>query len=375
MAPSPRLSVLLIVLVGVAALQPAAGQSDRSLTLTGTVVDAETDSALSGAHVFISRSMIGTTTDEDGSFRLTDVPLGASRLYVSMLGYENKAIDLHHQEERTLTFSFQLEPEVIEADPVSVTAERDEEWYERLRRFERLFIGESKLAERCTLRNPEVLRFETKWWGKFEASAQKPLVIENRALGYKLTYFLKEFEVRGDVIRWDGEPFFAPLTPQDSMEAHRWRQNRIDAYHGSSRHFLQALLDDQVEEEEFQISRLPRADAHRFINRADKLPVGRDRILEPGPDSTHLLNVRGRLEVIYRGESESEAYLDWAKNQNRSPRDYQTSQIELNQRPIHIDPHGEIVEPYGATLYQYFAFTRRMAQLLPREYRPPSSHE
>lgn len=374
MARPSRLSVLLVAIVGVVALQTVAGQSERSLTLTGSVVDADTDAPLSGAHVFISRSMIGTTTDEEGSFRLTDVPLGASRLYVSMLGYENKAIDLHHQEERTLTFSFKLEPEVIEADPVSVTAERDEEWYERLRRFKRHFIGESKLAEKCTLRNPEVLRFETKWWGKFEASAQKPLVIENRALGYKLTYFLKEFEVRGDVIRWDGDPFFTPLTPQDSIEARRWKKNRIDAYRGSLRHFLQTLLDDRIEEEEFQIQRLPRANAHRFISRADKLPVGRDRILDPGPDSTHLLNVRGRLEVIYRGEPESEAYLDWAQNLHRSPRDYQTSQIELNQRPIHIDPHGEIVEPYGATLYQYFAFTRRMAQLLPREYRPSASH-
>lgn len=372
MARLGRLSVLLLAVAVFAALQPASGQSDRSLTLKGSVVDAETEAPLSGAHVFISRSMIGTTTDEEGNFRLSEIPPGASRLYVSMLGYENEAVDLHLQEEQTLSLTFRLDPKVIEAEPVSVTAERDEEWYERLRRFERLFIGESKLAERCTLRNPEALRFETKWWGKFEAKAQEPLVIENRALGYELTFYLKEFEVRGDIIRWDGEPLFSPLSPRDSTEARRWRQNRIDAYRGSLRHFLQALLDDRVEEEEFEVYRLPRASAFRNVNRADRIPAGRDYILESGPDSTHLLSVIDRLEIIYRGEAESEAYLDWAQTPHRRPRDYQTSQIKLNERPIHIDPNGEIVEPYGATLYQYFAFTRRMAELLPHEYRPPS---
>lgn len=370
-----RLSLLLVLFVGLVASPPVAAQSDREITITGSVLNAETGAPLSGAHVFISRSTIGTTTDEEGNFRLTGIPLGAQRLYVSMLGYKNEALDLHQQEERSLSVTFRLDPEVIQVDPISVTAERDEEWNERLRRFERLFIGESERADECTLLNPEVLRFETKWWGKFEASAEEPLIIENRALGYKLTYFLEEFEVRGDIVRWDGEPLFEPLTPEDSAEAHRWANNRLDAYRGSLRHFLQALLHDQVEEEQFDMYRLPRANAFRYTSRADRVPTSRDRILKPGPDSTHLLNVRGRLEVIYRGDPESEAYLEWAQVNRRRTRDYQTSQIELNERPIHIDPYGKIVEPYGATLYRYFAFTLRMAELLPREYRPPEESE
>lgn len=366
-----RLSVLLLSLVVLCGPSPATGQGNA--TITGAVMDAETEAPLEGAHVFISHSMTGTTTNEDGSFRLTDVPPGTKRLYVSMLGYENQALDLPPQQESPLTFTFRLESEVIEVDPISVTAERDEEWYERLRRFERLFIGESKRAEQCTLLNPEALRFETKWWGKFEASAQEPLVIENRALGYRLTYFLEEFEVRGDIVRWDGEPLFHPLSPEDSAEARRWRKHRRDAYRGSIRHFLRALLEDRVEEEQFDMYRLPRASAFRSVHRADRLPVNRSRLLDPGPDSTYEFNVRGRLEVIYRGQPESDAYLKWADAEHRGPRDAQTSQIELNERPIHIDPYGEIVEPYGATLYQYFAFTRRMAELLPREYRLPES--
>lgn len=365
-----RFTALLLLLMGIILPFPTAAQTGSAVTVVGRVVGAESNEPLSRTHVFIPRSMSGTTTDSTGRFRMKDVSLGSKRLYVSRIGYKDKAFDLRPEPGRTLTYTVRLEKKVIEGPAVTVSGERSEEWYERLRRFKRLFIGESGYAQRCTLVNPEVLRFEKKWWGKFEASAQEPLVIENRALGYRLTYFLKEFEERGNVVRWDGEPLFEALTPEDSLQRAQWRKNRLQAYRGSLRHFLRALLDGRLKEEQFEVYRLPRASAFRHVGRADRLPTSRSRLIEPGPDSTYLFDARDRIEVIYRGEPESEAYLEWADIHRRSPREYQTSRIELNQHPIHIDPYGEIVEPYGATLYRHFGFTVRMAELLPREYSP-----
>lgn len=359
------------LLVGPSVVGTAPAQPSQTGTLVGRVLDAESSAPLGGTHVFIARSMKGTVTDSTGRFRLEDVPPGPKRLHISRVGHANRTVNLDVAPGRTVTFTFRLEEEVLQGPTVTVSAERDEEWYERLDRFKRLFIGESPLADDCTLVNPEVLRFENSWWGKFEALAEEPLVIENRALGYRLKYFLKEFEERGPVVRWDGDPLFTPLTPEDSAEAAQWRKRRLRAYRGSLRHFLQSLLDDRVEEEQFGMYRIPRATAFRHLNRADRIPVDRDDILEPGPDSTYLFNVSGRLEVLYHGEPESEGYIEWADRERRSPRDHQTSQIELNEGPIHVDRYGEFVEPYGATLYQYFAYTVRMAALLPREYEPP----
>jgi len=362
--------VLLAAILG--AVAPCAvAQPSQAGTVRGRVLDAETNAPLPGTHVFIVQSMNGTVTDSTGRFRLDEVPSGVKRLYMSRVGYANKAVTFRPIPDRTQVLTLRLKPEVLESPPVTVSAERDEEWYERLDQFKRLFVGASAYAEKCTFVNPEVLRFEEKWWGKFKARAEKPVIIENRALGYRLTYFLKEFEESGPMVRWDGEPLFAPLTPRDSSEAARWRKNRREAYRGSLRHFLRALLDDRLEEEQFDLYRLPRADAFRRTSRADRLPTSRDRILEPAPDSTTLLDAWDRLEIIYRGEPESEAYLEWADITRRAPRDHQTSQIELNEHPIHIDPDGKIVEPYGATLHRYFAFTTRMSNLLPREYEPP----
>jgi hypothetical protein len=350
-------------------LLPCVAQPRGDIEISGRVVGDSTGAPLSSAHVFLSGSVLGTTTDDNGQFRLENVPSGATRLYVTHLGYEPETLDLVLPPDTSISVGFRLEPTVIRAGRVTVADDRDEEWYDHFGRFRRLFIGPSPAAERCRLENPRSLYFDSAWWGKFEADATRPLRLENRALGYRVIYYLEEFEERGDIVRWDGEPRFEPLTPRDSAEATQWAANRREAFRGSLRHFLLALLHDRVEEEQFRMYRLPRVDAFRDWRRTRRLPVSRSDLIEGTVDSLYQISFNGALEVQYRGRGETEAYLDWA-DARRAPRDYQVSQIRLNRHPIHVDRHGEIVEPFGATLYRYFAYQRRLATLLPRGYRP-----
>jgi len=345
-------------------------QPARRGAFVGAVRDAETGAPLPGAHVFIAASMLGTTTDSTGHFRLGGIPRGAHRLYVSMLGYESTAIDTLVQDASTDTLAIRLRPAVLSAGEVTVTAERDEKWYDRLEKFERLFIGTSTRADRCTLQNPEVLSFETKWWGRFSAHAREPLIIQNRALGYRIRYHLKEFTASGGTVRWDGEPFFQPLTPSDSAEAARWTEARQKAYAGSLRHFLRALLARRTREEGFVVYRHP-SDAFRPTS--SRFRVSADRLLDPLPDSALAeMNFFGRLEVIYQHEQETDRFLRWQGTYyQRGPRP-QTSHLKLNEHPITIDADGEIVEPYGATAFGYFAF-ERLADAVPSGYHPPDT--
>jgi hypothetical protein len=365
-----------VLLVGFALIfgfpLPSGGQTPGTVDIRGRVVGDSTGSPLSNAHVFFSGSTIGTTTDDRGRYHFASVPPGAKRLYVTHLGYEAEQVDFVLPPDTSLTLSFRLEPTVIRAGTVTVADERDEEWYDHLGRFRRLFIGPSPAAEHCRFQNPRSLYFDTSWWGKFEAGATRPLQMENRALGYHVTYYLKEFEERGDIVRWDGDSLFEPLTPRDSAEAARWAANRREAFYGSLRHFLLALLHDRVEEEQFQMYHLPRAGAFRDWGRVRRHPISRGELIEETADSLYEISFNGALEVHYRGAGETEAYLEWA-DARRGPRDRQVSQIRLNRHPIHVDRFGEIVEPYGATLYQYFAYQRRLATLLPRGYRPPET--
>jgi hypothetical protein len=120
------------------------------------------------------------------------------------------------------------------------------------------------------------------------------------------------------------------------------------------------------------MQRLPRPHAFRHTSRADRFPVSRDDLIVGQTDSTYLFRFQGRLEVTYRREPESRGYLRWSR-QHRRTRDVQTSWIELNDPPVNIDRVGEIVEPYGATVFGYFAYEQRISGLLPRGYRPSTA--
>lgn len=332
---------------------------------TGRIVDANTGKPLSGAHVFLSGTKIGTATNPNGQYRLRRIPPGGHRLVVSMIGYGRTLTEIVIGPKETLEMNFELKPVVYEMPEIYV-GNRVKKWERRLRRFTDHFIGQSGWADSVKILNPEVLRFETKWWGKLSAEALAPLEIENRALGYHITYHLDEFEHTGMRTKWDGEPLFTEMKPVDSAQVRYWEQNRQEAFYGSLRHFMLALLQDRVEKEGFIINRL-RQDIHgRYENR---FPASAQRLISDGnEDYLYKMKFYGKLEIIYIKEEEDRHFVRWQRS-NRVPAGSQTSYLELNERPITVDADGEILQPYGATQFGYFGF-ERLANATPREYRP-----
>jgi len=353
----------------------AQGQRNYA-TLTGTVVDSKTGEPLPGANVFIAVSMIGTTTDKDGHFRLEPVPLGAHRLYVSMLGFEPSFKDINLRSPRVYPFNFKLDVKVLEVGEITVEAKGDKNWKKRLEKFTRLFIGETPNANKTKILNPEVLDFKDKF-GHFEAQASKPLIIENRALGYRIQYFLKDFVAEPNRTRYDGEPLFEELEPVSPDETGLWKQNRRQAFIGSFHHFILALLQSRTKAQGFQTYLRPSngpAGGGTFQQSSmqnQRYPLDPKTIIKPGEvPSERMLDFKGFVEIVFLGEKEDKSYLDWSKQGGigRKP-GYQKSWINLENGPTAIDFKGEIIDPYGVTLYGYFAF-ERVADELPKEYRP-----
>lgn len=352
-------------------------------TLTGTVVDAETGDPLQDANVFIAVSMRGTATDAEGRFRLEGIPLGAQRLYVSVIGYEPQARNLNLREAKTYSFDFELEPTVLESEGVVVEGERDEKWRERYEKFVRLFIGETPNAEQTEILNPEVLYFDG-GIGRLEAHAREPLIIENRALGYRVEYFLKEFVATPNRTRYDGEPLFEELEGTPAQKA-EWRERRNEAFYGSFHHLLLAMLEGTTEKQGFKLFSRPSsgrslAGSSPFGNQPrvsnQRFPIDTDEILKEGEtENERTLDFHGLVEVIFLGETESEAYKRWRSQyagdgmiRTSAPK-FQTSQFWLERGPATVDYKGDVVDPYGVTLSGYFAF-ERVADQLPKEYRP-----
>ncbi len=353
---------------------PVAAQTIPAVTITGTVTEADTGAPLPGAHVFVASSMIGTTTGPDGTYRLERVPIGALRLYVSMIGYEPEARDMLLRTAAVRVVDFQLKPGVVELGEVVVEAKRDKKWRQRLERFQRLFIGETPNARETRIMNPEVLDFDASG-GEFRAIAAQPLIIENRALGYRIQYFLKDFVAEPTRTRYDGEPLYEELEPESEEEAQRWETNRRNAFIGSFRHFLLALLAGRTEEQQFMTygrtvmgSGSP-GEMPGNPTSGTRFPVEATELFTSGETPNEkTLEFDGFTEIIFKGEYEDESYLDWSRAGRRRPK-FQTSWIRLERGPAVFDYKGDVLDPYGVTFYGYLAF-ERVADEVPKEYRP-----
>lgn len=341
-------------------------------TAEGQVINTKTGAPLEGAHVYLSGTKIGTATDVSGQYLLQNIPAGGHRVVISMVGYSTKISDLIIGPQENKQIDFKLKPAVYELPEIYV-GDLDKKWKKNLERFTRNFIGETVWADSVEILNPEVLRFDKNWWGRLTAEALAPLKIENRALGYYITYHLKEFEHTGTRTRWDGEPLFSEMVPDDSAQAAYWARNRKDAFYGSLRHFLLALLADRVKEEGFIIYNL-REGGFRYLSDT-RSRISASRVIQDGKqDYLHYLNFFGRLEIIYTREGEDSEYVDWRQDAPHYPADSQTSYLALNEHPVTVDGDGEFIQPYGATQYGYFAFSL-LADATPREYRPEDYQE
>ncbi len=370
----PRLLFPLALLFALAA--PALAQPSTA-SLTGTVTDRD-GRPLPGANVFIAESQRGTVTDAEGRYRLGNVPLGAQRLVASIIGYETAADDLVLRTTgETRTVDFRLKEAEFELGEVTVESTKDEKWQQRYERFKRRFLGETPNAAQTEILNPYVLDFEDRR-GELTATAREPLVIENRALGYRVRYDLTAFEARSNSNFFDGEALFEELEPADAGEVALWQVNRRKAYLGSPRHLLRSLIAGTAEEQGFKLFLLPPQGMGGGFGsgiggsqRGTRFPTTADEILKPARDEGDwTLGYVGVLQVVYLGEGEEPSFLDreWSREQ-RAARDAQTSELRfpIAEDKAQLDRFGEELDPRSIVVSGYMAF-ERFADDLPREY-------
>jgi len=351
-------------------------QPNMAAILTGEVLDSETGDPLIGAHVFIASSMMGTITNNDGQYELTNVPTGAHRLYVSMLGFEDDFLDIMLRTSKPYTFDFNLDPSPIGIGEIVVEAEQDKNWKKRLEKFTRLFIGETPNSLETEILNPEVLDFEASR-GSLTAIAAAPLIIENRALGYRIQYFLRDFESTPNRVQYDGEGLYEELEAESDEQSARWKQKRREAFMGSFRHFLLALISGRTEAQGFKTFTRPSiggAAGDTFSRNStmsdQRFPLDPASIIKPSDvPNEYVLEFDGHMEILYMGEKEAEAYLDWSMRPARSNPRFQTSWTILDHGPAVVDYKGDTLDPYSVVFMGYLAF-ERVADEPPKEYRP-----
>jgi hypothetical protein len=222
--------------------------AQQKYQLTGSVVE-KGNTAIPGASVFIEGTTMGTQTDANGHFSLKNIPTGRHRLVASMVGYVPKMVLIDFPG-KTSELTFSLEEDNKTLAEVRVVGTQDKTWEKQFRAFEKGFLGESYSKKEVYITNREVVDF-TENEEAFTAKATQPLQIVNKTLGYKITYFMDNFEKTNSLTAYKGLASFEKLVPEDARQERRWQRNRVEAYEGSMKHFLKALVENRLEEEGF----------------------------------------------------------------------------------------------------------------------------
>ena len=223
--------------------------------ISGKVIDSATSKPLPDASVYLSNATLGTKTNAGGNFDISGVKSGQYEFVVSMVGYDtyrqtimiNKDIDLS---------SVRLVQKPIQLAEVKIGPDPD--WANRFEMFKKSFLGRSENAAKCEILNPHALDFDfNSQKDVLTASSAADLIIENRALGYRIRYQLISFEMNYSThfLYFEGSAFFEDL-PGRKGQLKRWQQNRLQTYIPSDMHFLRSVIAGRVKEEGFTVERL-----------------------------------------------------------------------------------------------------------------------
>ncbi len=96
--------------------------NNQNGTLAGVILDTESHEPLPGANVLITGTYLGAATNHDGTFKISNLQPGMYRLKVSMMGFESIEKEVKISLNKTTSIEFELNPSVIKAEEVVVTA-------------------------------------------------------------------------------------------------------------------------------------------------------------------------------------------------------------------------------------------------------------
>lgn len=93
-------------------------------SITGYVIDRTTGDPLVGANVVLSGTKIGSSTDLNGKFLISNVPTGNYSLTASYIGYRANNLNLQVINKNTANLTMPLDAQAISGEAVTIRAQR-----------------------------------------------------------------------------------------------------------------------------------------------------------------------------------------------------------------------------------------------------------
>lgn len=107
-------------------------QAQETGKIRGVVSDAATGEVLIGANVFFPDLNMGSSTDIDGEYLITLIPVGTYKVIARYVGYQEQAAEVTINKDKTIEHNFELEATAIEMGELIVTGQGSETEKKRL---------------------------------------------------------------------------------------------------------------------------------------------------------------------------------------------------------------------------------------------------
>ncbi|OOQ60339.1 carboxypeptidase-like regulatory domain-containing protein [Mucilaginibacter pedocola] len=333
--------------------------------LSGKIYNSVTRQPLQDCSVFIENTTTGSLTNVDGAFSLKIIKNGTYNLTVSMLGFRSYKQPVTVNGNNLTITDIYLQPALRELKEVIVGDDSFRQ--QNLEWFKNAFIGNSPIAEKCRILNPDIIDLRyNKSKGILSGSSSDFIEIENPELGYKLKYWLNEFSLdrnsAGQSLHYDGSALFEELTGSGE-DVKKWQKRRHQVYENSPSRFFRALLLEKVSE-------------HYLVRRVrdEKKDGERKRSFHPGQlDKNDLLLPTNETGIWAFGCEKDTLQIDYdprGRFYKKELYNEKTTLLYFNSPYVLLDGNGTVVNSKSISYNGAWGHSR-IAELLPISYSEP----
>ena len=359
-------------------------------TFKGYLKDSNDKLAISGANIFVANTSIATISDENGFFEIT-VNNSNTDILISFVGYETISVSIKSLKDFQIVKNIFLNKTNISLDEVAINFRNVKNRSQALKTFTRYFVGYSEIASKVEIENPDDIQFrEEKLSNNYKliAFSDKPIILVNKRLGYKISYILMDFEYNHDsnhenfYALYKGYAQFIDIVKQFDLNEKKTIYNRANAYNGSAMHFIRSIYNNSYETEGFKITKFKKVvnplyqkkDALNSILFIDNIEH-KFKIIHSNlqPNESLLIEESGikhltfpdYLLVSYKNEKEDYNYV----SDGYDRKNYQNSELQLKDLKITIFPDGNYSPDDKLVFFGHMAL-EKMGDMLPFDYQP-----
>ena len=307
--------------------------------IKGTVLESKTNIPVI-ATIYFNGTFAGTLSDQNGDFELDISKNTSLPLTISSIGYYSVTLADFSTDKPLIVY---MTPKVYEVKEVVISSgSLVKRRRANLNLFKNVFLGTTSNARNCEITNENDITFNYESdQDTLKAYASKPILITNRALGYKITYYLDRFEYnkKDRSIIFAGNLIFnedlATKEPHNEVSERR----RKEAYFGSRMHFFRALWADDLESAGFSVK-----------NSAKKYLMYKDIVEDSHTDSLNshrkFLKYIESLSIFYNTRSSKIVFL-------KKDKVYFDKDGNFDQAGMYISWEGEMMDQRVGDMLPY----------------------